>query len=309
VFLSCLICIDGTTQNVIEKYPNDSLKIKGNLKNGLRDGEWKEWHPNGQLKQQGNYENGKLTGNWVFYCEHGVREREMKWDNDLCYKVTTYHQFDYPYVQIQFPEGISKEEYLDYLRIFLWARKNQLRLLRENSDSSKFFHYQYELITFGPPYVNQSLSGTYEGLTDFYIDSIQVFEIIRNKYLVAYCRKLEKRFIYTEYAGVDIIKTRIKRMSGSDIFRIDQDNYLVEPFDPYISKFFLNDTLIYQYKTMTNGENAQYCTEYYPDRTIQSEGLYDGAYKKGKWKYYNPTGKLVIRESYKKGELIKRSEF
>ena len=43
---------------VLDHFENGMIKIYGEYKNGLKNGEFKKWHSNGQLIFKGNYVNG-----------------------------------------------------------------------------------------------------------------------------------------------------------------------------------------------------------------------------------------------------------
>ena len=92
------------TGEFIEKYDNGTIKIKGDLVKGLRQGLWesffengvkwsestylfgiregayKIFYPNGKLKIHGAYKNEKKSGIWYFYNENGQFEKEIDFD-------------------------------------------------------------------------------------------------------------------------------------------------------------------------------------------------------------------------------------
>lgn len=92
------------TGKFIEKYPNGSIKIKGDLVKGLRQGLWesffengvkwsestylfgvregayKIFYPNGKLKIHGAYKNEIKSGIWYFYNENGQFEKEIDFE-------------------------------------------------------------------------------------------------------------------------------------------------------------------------------------------------------------------------------------
>lgn len=60
-----------------EFYNNGALKAEGKYDNGLKVGTWKYYHPNGQLEQTGKFdEKGRLQGKWVWYYPSGNLLRE-----------------------------------------------------------------------------------------------------------------------------------------------------------------------------------------------------------------------------------------
>ena len=48
-----------------------SGKKQGEMKNGIKEGEWVNYHKNGKLRSKGSYKNGKKEGGWVSYHENG----------------------------------------------------------------------------------------------------------------------------------------------------------------------------------------------------------------------------------------------
>ena len=55
-------------------HDNGKLKTQGTIKDGLPNGEWKQYYENGQLEWQGKYVNGKYEGEWKFYHDNGQLE-------------------------------------------------------------------------------------------------------------------------------------------------------------------------------------------------------------------------------------------
>jgi antitoxin component YwqK of YwqJK toxin-antitoxin module len=56
-----------------EFYPNGSLKLEGEYKNGKKEGDWKEYFENGVLKESRQFWEGKKTGISVIYQESGEK--------------------------------------------------------------------------------------------------------------------------------------------------------------------------------------------------------------------------------------------
>jgi len=51
-------------------------------KNGLKNGEWKNFYSSGKIKGNGSYKNGKKTGMWCFYYKNGNIEEKGLYQND-----------------------------------------------------------------------------------------------------------------------------------------------------------------------------------------------------------------------------------
>ena len=54
-----------------------SETLKGNLKNGKRDGLWEFWYViTGEKESEGTYKNGKKDGLWTWWYENGQKKVE-----------------------------------------------------------------------------------------------------------------------------------------------------------------------------------------------------------------------------------------
>ena len=58
-------------------------RYKGSVKNGKRDGAWKEYYIDGQLFYKGNFKNGKQDGAWVRYYGNGQSWSKGNYKNDI----------------------------------------------------------------------------------------------------------------------------------------------------------------------------------------------------------------------------------
>ena len=82
---------------VFEYWPNGDLKVKGRLRNGLRNGKWEYYHTNGSKMAVGKYFDGNgskidpetkiamhgFTGNWTFYYKTGQQWQEGSWKDGI----------------------------------------------------------------------------------------------------------------------------------------------------------------------------------------------------------------------------------
>ena len=80
LLLGLVLALPGWAQEEIQ--PIDSLKGKGKIVDGQREGRWMFFDERGQLAQRGEFAQGKQTGEWRFFNEYGgmlgvggVRER------------------------------------------------------------------------------------------------------------------------------------------------------------------------------------------------------------------------------------------
>lgn len=61
-------------------YENGQLWSQGEYSNGLRHGKSISWYPDGKVRFEGNYTNDKQTGTWKYYNESGKLEKEVNYD-------------------------------------------------------------------------------------------------------------------------------------------------------------------------------------------------------------------------------------
>lgn len=55
-----------------ETYPNGQVKIKGQMNNGQREGQWTSYGQTGGIKSKNTYEQGKLNGPTVVFRDNGM---------------------------------------------------------------------------------------------------------------------------------------------------------------------------------------------------------------------------------------------
>ena len=82
---------------VFEYWPNGDLKVRGRLRNGLRNGKWEYYHTNGSKMAAGKYFDGNgskidpetkipmqgFVGNWTFYYKTGQQWQECSWKDGI----------------------------------------------------------------------------------------------------------------------------------------------------------------------------------------------------------------------------------
>jgi len=288
------------SQEIKDFWENDSIKVQGFIIDGERDGQWSEWYSNGQLKLKGNYSTGILNGVWNYYCEHGYKERTVFWKNDSCTKIITYFPIgEEPYIVMDFPNQISNLDYIDYLKVFKWARNNQLRLLKENNVDPDRLHQYFIKFEFPRNYNHSSLN------KDEYIDSLTIYEFFRNEYLIQYCKNLNQPFTFHQLNDQNQSGRMIKKIPNGDFLSLKQEYYSTPPNDLYEEIVFINDTLIYKATQLINGGSHETCINYFPNKNIESEGNYKNGQMDGKWLYYNKNKVIIRKETYKNGVLVK----
>jgi len=63
-------------------FPNGQLGLGGNIKEGLRDGEWVWYYENGTQRRFATYKNGLKHGPTIFFYNNGIKKSEIIFDND-----------------------------------------------------------------------------------------------------------------------------------------------------------------------------------------------------------------------------------
>lgn len=76
---------DGEREGVTEQYYSDtgSLRVVGNYKNGVLEGEFKAYYPNGNLQGEIIYKNGEMNGEFKEYYESGKIRYTGYYNNNL----------------------------------------------------------------------------------------------------------------------------------------------------------------------------------------------------------------------------------
>lgn len=62
--------------DVLMKYPNGVIMVKGTKSRGKRIGQWVTFHENGQVWSEGTYKNGLRQGRGVSYYDNGKKSSE-----------------------------------------------------------------------------------------------------------------------------------------------------------------------------------------------------------------------------------------
>lgn len=70
------------TGNCYAKHPNGKIGIKGQLKDGEKDGLWTWWYSDGQKKRETNFTKGKKEGLTLYWHPNGVKAKELMYKND-----------------------------------------------------------------------------------------------------------------------------------------------------------------------------------------------------------------------------------
>lgn len=78
-----------------ERYVDNSLKVLGQYRYGLKKGKWQYWDGNGVLRKASKWKEGKETGRFAMYTESGtLLQRGYLRDGKFEGIVSTYHPAD-----------------------------------------------------------------------------------------------------------------------------------------------------------------------------------------------------------------------
>lgn len=80
------------TGRCITTYPNGKLGFGGNIKDGLRDGEWIWFYENGNKKRYCLYKKGVKDGPTIYYYKNGQKKSEIIFSNDKNIKQTSWDE-------------------------------------------------------------------------------------------------------------------------------------------------------------------------------------------------------------------------
>jgi antitoxin component YwqK of YwqJK toxin-antitoxin module len=80
------------TGKCITTFPSGKLGMGGNIKDGLRDGEWIWFYENGNKKRYCVYKSGAKDGASIFYFKSGQKKSEIIFDNDKNIRQTSWDE-------------------------------------------------------------------------------------------------------------------------------------------------------------------------------------------------------------------------
>ena len=80
------------TGQCVTTYPSGKLGMGGNIKNGLRDGEWLWFYENGNKKRYCVYKDGVKNGASIFFYKNGLKKSEIIFDNDRNIRQTSWDE-------------------------------------------------------------------------------------------------------------------------------------------------------------------------------------------------------------------------
>lgn len=65
-----------------EKHTNGKIAIKGQIKNGKKEGAWIYWYSDGQKRRETNYSENKKEGLTYYWYENGQKQKEIMFKQD-----------------------------------------------------------------------------------------------------------------------------------------------------------------------------------------------------------------------------------
>jgi len=65
-----------------EKYDNGKIGLKGQMKNGMKEGVWTWWYSTGQKKRETTYIDNKKEGMTYYWHQNGQKAKELMFKND-----------------------------------------------------------------------------------------------------------------------------------------------------------------------------------------------------------------------------------
>ncbi len=80
------------TGKCITTYPNGKLGMGGDIKDGLRNGEWIWFYENGNKKRYCAYKNGLKDGPSIYYYKNGQKKSEIIFKDDKNIKQTSWDE-------------------------------------------------------------------------------------------------------------------------------------------------------------------------------------------------------------------------
>lgn len=80
------------TGQCVTTYPSGKLGMGGNIKNGLRDGEWLWFYENGNKKRYCMYKDGMKDGPSIFFYKSGGKKSEIIFSEDKNIRQTSWDE-------------------------------------------------------------------------------------------------------------------------------------------------------------------------------------------------------------------------
>lgn len=301
--ISLLFTLKSNSQTFEEYWDNGNLKLTGEVIDGKRNGLWKSWYQDGTLQFEGKYKKNELVGECKYYCEHGYLEKTTFWNENKCYQIVDYFLSGDPYVYLNFKDGLSTSQYLECNNILNWCLESQLKINKNLENDDTLMHY-----VFVPMFPSNAELFKYESRSNqfkFFEDSMMIVEEMKNEYLVRFSKSLNMEFEYSTYNHLKNLTRTVKRYEDSIIVDIRNSYFKIPPYSLFESTVFYNDILNQRSKHDIKNYELQYCFDYYENHKLKSEYHFKAGVNEGISKFYSTKGKLLFKEKYHNGEIIK----
>jgi antitoxin component YwqK of YwqJK toxin-antitoxin module len=277
--------LDGLS---ISRFPDGTIRSKGNYHLDLPTGAWEYYHANGKMSEQGEFKDGLKTGLWKSWHEHG-QEKDILIYSEGEISEWIYYMDESGNKQIENKNGTYTAKYEDG-KVSLQGKivngkmdgiwktyhpdgKPDSELTYENGQSKLANHWDKE----GKQLI-QNGTGDYISLTE----SGSKFE--------------EGKYINGLKHG------NWKVYFDEDETMLNQTNYNYGKMDGYMINYFPNEQEALKGYFSNDLKHGKWIW-YYEDGSIETEVEYVKDKKTGSQKFYNTEGFLVKTEVYEDGIL------
>jgi len=332
VFVSVLL--QAQQQDSVFKvfyYANGEKSSEGFLVNNRPDGYWKTYYENGLIKSEGNRKNFELDSLWKFYNEEGNISLEINYsagrkqgqrvtylpeeiirenfEQDIKSGLTLHFDLKERLIKsVPFEkgleEGIARQydtlgtiiELTTYKRGYVVERERINRRDSENRQHGPWkWFYENGIIKSEGVYKN----GLRNGLFKEYdrqgnLKKIEKFVDDLKQESAEEVARLDLRRDYYPSGKVKIEATYRQGVPEGIRREFDENGEVVRSF------IFRNGILASEGIINAEGLRQGFWKDYYPDRTLKSQGNYLNGNKTDEWEFFYPKGELEQRGSYDK---------
>ena len=133
---------------VINYYPNGSIKAKFNMVNNNIEGKLFEFYENGNIKEKSDYEKNKLNGVSIKYYESGNLKEILHINDDIPSKKTEYYSNGSKDKETEYNKGIVEQEcfynkgQLERVKNYEFGNLKEEKTYDENFNKTMFFTYK-----------------------------------------------------------------------------------------------------------------------------------------------------------------------
>jgi antitoxin component YwqK of YwqJK toxin-antitoxin module len=118
-------------ENICIYLKNGQYHNLGNIKDGLRDGQWTYWYENGQKAMEVNYGNNKTNGKLTFWHEDGYKLAELMFKDDVLEgKVIAWYENGQKFGEGNYNDGKEDGKQIS------WYENGQLKFEKNYKDGN-----------------------------------------------------------------------------------------------------------------------------------------------------------------------------